>query len=115
MNDGKPRVNFRRVGKKTGAVPEEWNGPQVGLSLHVEKDIGGRLYPVPLSGRGEVAIGQGASCMPCPAEIAKCNFNSGIRGMRWIGTGWLGATCRAPRLGSGGALSPARGTTGGRA
>ena len=42
-----------------GAVPEEWDGPQVGLSLHVEKDIGGRLYPVHLGDHRKVAIGSG--------------------------------------------------------
>ena len=28
MNDAKARVNSRREGQKTGAVPEEWNGPK---------------------------------------------------------------------------------------
>jgi hypothetical protein len=51
--------------EKTGAVPEEWNGPQVGLSLHAEKDIGGRLYPVHLSHHREVAIGNGIGNLYC--------------------------------------------------
>ena len=59
MNHAKARVNSLAGGKKTGAAPEEWNGPQAGLSLHAEKDIGGRLYPVHLSDHREVAVGNG--------------------------------------------------------